>query len=199
MFGVMAPPVAVGLVLVAGILTPGYDPVARTVSRLAAPGMPAAWMAEVAIGVISMSCFSLAIALRGTPIVRLALVVSGATLCAAMIVRLDPASTTSTALHRLASGLAVLALTVAALAAARFYDRLSLGIGVAELALLLFGLAALPTSFPGWGLWERCLLALPLAWIFVMSGRLLRVKATRIVSADETMSANVASLSSTGT
>ena len=39
--GIAAPPIAVVTVLVAGAVSPGYDPLLRTVSRLAVPGMPA--------------------------------------------------------------------------------------------------------------------------------------------------------------
>jgi len=197
--GVVSPPLAVVLVLVAGAITPGYDPATRTVSRLAVPGMPEAWMAEVAIGLIAVSCFALASAQQGSRIARWALVVAGGALIGAALVRLDPGSTTSTAAHRIATGVAVLGLTIAPLAAARSYGRMSLGIGLAEIAALSLGLALLPTSFSAWGLWERGLLMLPLAWIVVMSARLLALSERKIVSADETMSANVASLSSTGT
>jgi hypothetical protein len=196
-FGVVSPPLAVVLVLVAGAITPGYDPATRTVSRLAVPGMPEAWMAEVAIGLIAVSCFALASAQQGSRISRWALVVAGGALIGAALVRLDPASTTSTAAHRIATGLAIVSLTIAPLAAARSYGRVSLGIGLAEIAALSVG-ALLPTSFSAWGLWERCLLVLPLAWIMVVSARLLVLNERKIVSADETMSANIASLSSTG-
>jgi hypothetical protein len=197
-FGVVAPPLGMVLVLVAGATTPGYDPANRTVSRLAVPGMPEAWMVEVAIGLIAVSCYALAFAQGGSPIARWAMLVAGAALIGAAIVRLDPGSTTSTAAHRIATGVAILGLTIAALAAARSYDRVSFGIGLAELAALLLGLALLPTSFSAWGLWERCLLLLPLAWIVVMSARVLVHSERKIVSADEMISASVESLSSTG-
>ena len=45
--GVASPPIAVVLVAIAAWITPGYDPVARTVSRLAVPGMPAAAMVDL--------------------------------------------------------------------------------------------------------------------------------------------------------
>jgi hypothetical protein len=196
--GLVAPPLAVVLVMVAGAITPGYDPLTRTVSRLEVPGMPETWMVELAIGLIAISCFAVAFAEHGYSLVRWALVVAAGALAGAALVRLDPASTTSTAAHRIATGIAILGLTVAPLAAARSYDRVSLGIGVAELAALSLGLALLPTSFSAWGLWERCLLVLPLAWILVMSARLLALSVRKMVSADDIISANVASLSSTG-
>src|SRR6202165_6313061 len=77
LFGVVSPPLAMALVLVAGATTPGYAPVTRTVSRLAVPGMPKAWMVEVAIGLIAVSCFALAFGLHRSAIVRSALVVAG--------------------------------------------------------------------------------------------------------------------------
>lgn len=196
--GLVSPPLAIVLVVVAGATTPDYDPATRTVSRLAVPGMPEAWMVEVAICLIAVSCFALSFALDRSPIVRWATVVAGAALIGAAMVRLDPASTTSTATHRIATGVAILGLTIAPLAAARSYDRVSFGIGLAEIAALLLGLALLPTSFSAWGLWERCLLLLPLAWIVVMSARVLATSERKVVSADEMIKPSVASLSRTG-
>jgi hypothetical protein len=196
--GLISPPLAIVLVVVAGATTADYDPATRTVSRLAVPGMPEAWMVEVAICLIAISCFALSFAQGGSPIGRWAMVVAGVALIGAAVVRLDPASTTSTAAHRIATGVAILSLTIAPLAAGRPYDRVSLGIGLAELAALLLGLALLPTSFSAWGLWERCLLLLPLAWIVVMSARVLARSERKVVSADEMISATMESLSSAG-
>ena len=93
-------------------------------------------------------------------------------------------------MHRLASALAVVGLTVAPLALARAYGPVSFAVGVAELAMLVIGLGLLATSFDGWGAWERLLLAIPLAWMVLM--------AVTIDSTDETINAKSASLSRSG-
>ena len=189
--GIAAPPIAVVTVLVAGAVSPGYDPLLRTVSRLAVPGMPAAAAVDLSIGLIGLACFGLASGLvRGAPVGRVALTVSGLALLAAAVVHLDPASAGATAMHRLASALAVVGLTVAPLALARAYGPVSFAVGVAELAMLVIGLGLLATSFDAWGAWERLLLAIPLAWMVLM--------AVTIDSTDETISAKSASLSRSG-
>jgi len=50
------------IVVVAEAISPGYDPLTRTVSRLAAPGMPAAGAVDIAIALVAVACFALAIA-----------------------------------------------------------------------------------------------------------------------------------------
>ena len=189
--GIAAPPIAVVTVLVAGAVSPGYDPLLRTVSRLAVPGMPAAAAVDLSIGLIGLACFGLASGLvRGAPVGRVALTVSGLAFLGAAVVHLDPASAGATAMHRLASALAVVGLTVAPLALARAYGPVSFAVGVAELAMLVIGLGLLATSFDGWGAWERLLLAIPLAWMVLM--------AVTIDSTDETINAKSASLSRSG-
>src|SRR5207245_6032798 len=149
--GIAAPPIAVVTVLVAGAVSPGYDPMLRTVSRLAVPGMPAAAAVDMSIGLIGLACFGLASGLaRAAPVGRIALTVSGVAFLGAAMVHLDPASVGATAMHRVASALAVVGLTVAPLALARAYGQVSFAVGVAELAMLVIGLGLLATSFePG--------------------------------------------------
>src|SRR2546421_7486524 len=189
--GIAAPPIAVVMVFVAGALSPGYDAVSRTVSRLALPGMPAAALIDAAIGLIALACFGLALALaRGSSLGRMALAVSGGALLAAAFVHLDPASAAATAVHRLASAVAVIGLTVAPLALARAYGPASFAVGVAELGMLVIGLGLLATSFDAWGAWERLLLAIPLAWMVLI--------AVTIDSTDEPINAKSASLNRSG-
>ncbi len=57
------PPIAALTVLVGGAITPGYDPMSRTVSRLAVPGMPAAAAVDDAILLIAFACVALALGL----------------------------------------------------------------------------------------------------------------------------------------
>ena len=220
--GVVAPPSAAVAVLIGGWLTPGYDPLARTISRLAEPGRPAAISVELAIALVAVTLVALAIALRpGSRGGRAALVIAGAGLLVAAAIPLDPASASGTAEHRLASTVAMLGLAGAPLAFASSLKRrrgwaayapISFAFGAAEVAVLLAGLALLPSTFADWGAWERCFLALPMGWTVLLSARLL--SARRIepmfsstaessswaskVSADETMKAAAANQSSGG-
>lgn len=219
--GVGAPAVATVVVLVAGLLTPGYDPLRRTVSRLAEPGRPAAGAVELAICLVALALIGVALSLGpGGVSGRLVLATAGIALLLAAGVRLDPASVTATTVHRLATSVAMLALTTAPLLIAptlsrrpgwHRYGRFSLGLGAAEVGLLVIGLALLPTTFSEWGAWERCFLAVPMVWMVVVSARLLRTSSTEprssmaaktswatSVSAEETMKAAAARVSNSG-
>src|ERR1700682_4076510 len=89
--GVVAPPAAAVAVLIAGWLTPGYDPFARTISRLAEPGVPAAFLAETAIAVVGVALIAIAIELGpGSGAGRALLGVAGAGLLGAAGVRAGP-------------------------------------------------------------------------------------------------------------
>lgn len=211
--GVAAPPVAAALVLAGGLMTPGYDPFARTISRLAEPGLPAAFGVELAISFVGVALVALSIGLGpGSWIGRGLLALAGASLLVAAAIRLDPTSAAATTEHRLATTVAMLALTGAPLAFAASYGRISLAFGAAEVGMLVVGLALLPTTFADWGAWERCFLALPMGWMVFISARLLRGRKTEpmfsstaedstwatSVSADDTMKAPAASQSSSG-
>lgn len=188
---IVSPPIAALTVVVAGALTPGYDPVARTISRLATPGMPFAQPVDAAICLVACSCLATAAALeRGALAGRLALVLAGCAFVATAIIHLDPTSTQATLLHRIASGVAVAGLTVGQLVLARTYGRISLLVGLAEVAMLAIALVLLALPFEAWGSWERALLALALAWIVFT--------AATMPSTDEIASASAASLSSSG-
>ena len=220
--GLVAPPAAALAVLVAGRLTPGYDPLARTISRLAEPGLPAAFLAELAIAVVGIALIALALGLGpGSRAGRALLAVAAVGLLAASAIRLDPASASATAEHRLATIVALLALTGAPFAFAFSlrrrtgwvaYGPVSFVFGAAEVGVLLVGVALLLTNFAEWGAWERTFLALPMGWIVVMSARLLSARKIEPmssstveskswasnVSVDETMKAAAVNQSSTG-
>src|SRR5438046_6363518 len=51
----IAPPIAAIIVTVAGVLTPGYDPITRTVSRLAEPGRTAAIEVDLAVYLVAFA------------------------------------------------------------------------------------------------------------------------------------------------
>lgn len=186
--GTFAPPVAAATMLIAGAVTPGYDPVARTVSRLAVPGARAAIAADAAIALAGLACLAVAFQIRGA---RAALVLAGAGFFAAAVIHLDPASGVATWSHRAASGVAVLGLTAAPLAVWRRYGRLLLALGIAEVATLALALVLLATPFNAWGAWERVLLFLVLSNLVIL--------ARAIPSTDEAASASAAAHSNAAT
>jgi hypothetical protein len=220
--GVVAPPLAAAIVLIAGWLTPGYDPLARTISRLAEPGAPAASAVELGICLVGISSMALAMALGpGSTGGRALLAIAGAVLLLAAAIRLDPASARATTEHRLATTIAMLTLSGAPLAFGRSlgrrpgwgaYGRISFAFGAGEVGMMLVGLALLPTSFAEWGAWERAFLALPMVWMVLVSARLLSASSSEPmfsstaessswaskVSADDTMKAIAASHSNGG-
>lgn len=186
-----APPLAAALVLAAGWMTPGYDPLARTISRLAEPGRPAALAVELAISMVGVALLALAVVTRpGWRGGRALLAVAGVALLVAAAIRLDPASGSATTVHRVATTVAMVALAAAPFAFAS-YGRTSLAFGVAEVGMLLLGLVLLPTTFSAWGAWERCFLALPMSWMVWLAW-------TSSVSTDDRMNAAMAGQSSRG-
>ncbi len=188
---ILSPPIAGLIILSAGALTPGYDPVSRTVSRLAVPGMPAASAVDLAILLVALSCFALVAVLRPPArSCRIALSVSGLALVVTAMVHLDPASPDPSALHRAASGVAELGLTAAALLAPGRYRRFSLAVGLAEAGILLSAPILNATSFQAWGAWQRGLFGLALSWMVLI--------AVATPSTDETTRASAATLSSSG-
>lgn len=219
MLGIAAPLLAGLVVLVGGLVTPGYDPVQRTISRLAEPGLPAAAAVGSAIFAVGLALLGLAIALRPEAIAgRILLAIAGASLVLAAAVPLDPASEHATTVHRAATTIAMLALVSVPLVFApslrrregwRGYGPLSFWLGAAAIGVFLIGLALLPTAF-ALGAWERCFLAVPMAWTVLVSWRLLHTSSTdpilastagnasspASVSALETMNAAAASPSS---
>ena len=118
------------------------------------------------------------------------LAIAGAGLLVAAAIRLDPVSQSATTEHRVATTFAMLALAGAPFAFAS-YGRISVVVGIAEVAMLLVGLALMPTTFGAWGAWERCFLALPMAWIVWLAWM-------RSASADDALKAAAASPSSRG-
>lgn len=137
------------------------------------------------------------------------------------LTRVMTRSSARSAGHRVATIIAIVGLAGAPLAfgsslkhrrAWGAYGRISFAFGAAEVGMLLVGLGLLTTTFADWGAWERGFLALPMVWMMLMSGRLLRARTTEPrssstaensswasnISADETMKAAAASHSSGG-
>jgi uncharacterized protein DUF998 len=179
---VASPPIAASLVLLAQSMTPGYDPLRRTVSRLATPGMPAAELVGIAMVLVALACFALALRLEsGRGSARAVLAVAGLAFLVAAAIHLDPASGSATSAHRVASGIAVLGLTVAPLALARDYGAIFLVAGAAEVAMLAVAALLLATPFAAWGAWERALLATALTWMVLIALRSVSADATNSV------------------
>lgn len=175
-FSVLAVLVAAALtVFAAALLTPGYDMLTTTISRLAVPGRPAAGAVDAAIAGAGLACFALAIA---TGAARATLALAGAGFAAAALVHLDPSSAIATSGHRAASAVAVTGLVLAPLQLARAYGRVSGMLGVLEAAILAAGGVLLFTPFPWWGAWERTLLAVALAWMVAIAARIAFTAAT---------------------
>ncbi len=173
-----APPLAAIVVLLAGAVTPGYNPVNRTISRLAVPDAPAALAVDLAIWMVAFSCFALAFALVGqSTLCRVALTVAGCALIATALIHLGRTTTLLTTAHRLSSGLAVVALTAAALALSGPYQRVSRAVGAIEMALLASGTVLLLTPFDAWGAWQRVVLAVALGWVVFVAATIRTVEA----------------------
>jgi hypothetical protein len=187
---IAGPFVAAATVLIAEASTPQYSAITYTVSRLAAPGMPRAGAIEFAILITALACFALGAV---DPQSRRPLAVAGAALLLAAIFRYAPSSTAMTLVHRMWTAVALAAFVVAPL----IHGRFSRAVAGAEIALLVAAPLLLATQFDAWGLWERCLLAIPLGWMTVVAVHSLRAERT-IVSSDEMISAAAASFSSTG-
>ena len=168
MIAIVTASIAALTVAIAGMLTPGYDPMTRTISRLASPGMPYAGAVAFAIVLVALSCFALAAALTyQSARLRAALVVAACALLVTAAVHLDPASATATAIHRLASGVSALALAISPALMKRPYPRPSLIVGMVEAGVLATAPVLVVTPFNAWGAWERMLLALALAWLLL--------------------------------
>jgi hypothetical protein len=190
--GVSAPLFAAVVVLVGGLVTPGYDPAQKTISHLAEPGLPAAALVGAAISVVGLALLVLALAMGPKAVAgRLLLGVAGVALLLAAAVPLDPASAQGTTIHRTATTIAMVALVAGLLAFAPAlrrregwsgYGLLSLALGASAIGMLLIGLAMLPTTFAV-GAWERCFLALPITWMALVSARLLVTNSTQRISA----------------
>lgn len=169
-FATVAPPAAALTVLAAGVATPGYDPLVRTVSRLAVPGAPAALATDLAIALAGLACAAVAIEVQRPA--RLALLAAGAGFMVAAVVHLDPGSEAATWSHRAASAVAMLGLTAAPLVLWRDYGRVLLMLGIAEVLVLALAPVLLAAAFYDWGAWERVLLVLALTSLVIVARRM---------------------------
>src|SRR6266702_2828893 len=151
---------------------------------LAESGRPAAIEVDLAVYLVAFALLMLAVSTRR----RGLLAVAGCALVVVASVHLDPTSAAATAAHRLASGVAMLALTAAPFRVADTHARYSRALGVAMIALLAIAVVLVPSGFSAWGLWERAFLVVAMAFVMVMSR----------FSAEEAMNAPAAIVSRSG-
>jgi hypothetical membrane protein len=184
--GVACPPAAAAVLLAAGWLSPGYDPVRTTVSHLGQHGQPFALAVNLTFAALGVAYLGVAWALRrslgpraraGSCVVALA----GLALVGVAIVSRDPAHPIP---HRAVALTLFLALALAPLllggclrADPRWarHARLSLATFAASAALLVAGAAGLVHGGLPAGAWERAFTGLNLAWLVAVAAGLLRV------------------------
>ena len=183
MLGLAAPLAAALIVAWAGTVTPGYDPATRTISRLAEPGLPAAGEVDLALYLVATALLGLAVVRRP----RMWISIAGVSMLFVATIHLDQMSAATTSAHRLASAIAMLALTRAS-----FDQRVSRIFGWMLVVLLLAAPVLLIAGFADWGVWERCFAVVSIGSVMVMA-------ATAMLSSDERMRAPAATTSAPGT
>jgi hypothetical protein len=185
---IAGPAVAGAASLIVARMNPTYDPIHRSVSRLAAIGVPGGSVMDAAIAFLGVSLVSMAIAMRwgrtdGLPAV--AVLVAGLSFVGASIIRLDPPSPATA--HRAFTAVALLGLTLAPLSvwlsqprpgSDPTYRRASGLIGLLALIGLVGVTGLLVEGFPG-GLWERAMAGLTLGWIELTAVRLLLARGSQ--------------------
>ncbi|HEY7201640.1 MAG TPA: DUF998 domain-containing protein [Candidatus Dormibacteraeota bacterium] len=183
--GVACPPAVAAVLLAAGWLSPGYDPVRFTISHLGQRGQPFALEVNLSIAALGLAYVAVAWALDRAlgPRARAgaaALAVAGAALVGVALVSRNPAHPIP---HRAVALVLFLSLAVAPLlvaAAARREARwrrhaaLSLATVAASAAMLVVGgLGVVLGGVPA-GAWERVFTGVNLAWLTVVAAGLLR-------------------------
>lgn len=186
--GAAVPPIAAVAVAVIGMQTPGYDPLHRTVSRLAEPSAPYGLVAKLILAALGISIIAVAWALdrrlaaRG-PAGSLPLAIAGAALVGVALVSRDAGHPAVLAAHRLLAIVLFCALAIAPLLAAGRLRRdpafsayatpsvATSGVSIALIAIAVAGVlgGALPS-----GVWERTFIGLNLIWVTLLSVRLMR-------------------------
>ena len=188
--GAAVPSMAAVAVAVIGVQTPGYDPLHRTVSRLAEPGAPYAVAVKLILVALGLSIIAVAWALDRRLITRgpagtLPLAVAGAALVGVALVSRDSAHPAVLAAHRLIAIILFCTLAIAPLLAAGRLRRdpafsglatpsvATSGVSIALIAIAVAGVVAggLPS-----GAWERTFVGLNLVWVTLLSVRLMRAR-----------------------
>jgi len=179
---------ATALLAVIGWQTPGYDPVRRTVSRLAEPGAPFALEARLVLASLGLSLIAVAWALdrrltSGAAVRALPLAIAGFGMVGVGLVSRDAAHPAVLALHRLIAValFCMLAAAPAALAGRlradpsfRGYATASIAVGGLSMALIAVGVLGVVRGGLPSGAWERTFIGLNLGWVTLLAIRLLR-------------------------
>jgi hypothetical membrane protein len=183
--GVACPPAAAAVLLLAGWLSPGYDPVRTTLSHLGQRGQPFALAANLTFAALGLAYVGVAWAL-GRSLGRRAwagaglLAVAGIALVGVAIVSRDPARPVP---HRVVALVLFLALALAPLLVAgrlRLDPRwtrhagLSLATFAGSAALLVVGVVGVVHGGLPAGAWERAFTGLNLVWLTAVAAGLLR-------------------------
>jgi hypothetical membrane protein len=183
--GVAGPPAAAAVLLLAGWLSPSYDPVRSTISHLGQRGEPYALAVNASMAGLGLAYLAVAWALerslgRDARIGAAVLAVAGAALVGVALVHRDPVRPVP---HRAVALVLFLALALAPLALAgrlrrephwRRHAALSLATVAISAALLVVGLAGVVLGGLPAGAWERLFTGLNLAWLAVLAAGLLR-------------------------
>jgi hypothetical membrane protein len=176
--GVCVPPVAAAVLLAAGWLSPGYDPVRTTVSHLGQHGQPFALAVDLTFAALGLAYAGVAWMLART-LGRAAwpgaglLAVAGAAFVGVAVVSRDPVHPVPHRAVALALFLAI-ALAPLVLAGRLRLRALSLATFAASSALLVAGVVGLVHGGLPAGAWERVFTGINLAWLVVVAAGLLR-------------------------
>ena len=186
--GAAVPPIAAVAVAVIGMQTPGYDPLHRTVSRLAEPGAPYGLAVKLILAALGLSIIAVAWALdrrltaRG-PAGALPLAIAGAALVGVALVSRDAGHPAVLAAHRLLAIVLFCALAIAPLLAAgrlrqdpafSAYATPSVATSGASIALIAIAVAGVLGGALPSGVWERTFIGLNLIWVTLLPVRLMR-------------------------
>lgn len=183
--GVTCPPTVAAVLMLAGWLSPRYDPVRTTISHLGQRGQPFALAVNLSLAALGLSCVAVAWALGRSlgPRARgggALLAVAGLALVGVALVSRDPARPGP---HRAVALVLFLALALAPLLVGaglrreprwRRHAVLSLVTVAASSALLLVGVAGVVHGGLPAGAWERTFTAVNLAWLTAVAAGLLR-------------------------
>jgi hypothetical membrane protein len=183
--GVACPPAVAAVLGLAGWLSPRYDPVRTTISRLGQHGQPFALPVNLSLAVLGLAYLAVAWALAralgpragaGSAVLALA----GLALVAVALVSRDPARPGP---HRAVALVLFLALALAPLLVAvrlrghprwRRQAALSLVTVAASFTLLLAGAAGMLHGGLPAGAWERTFTGVNLVWLTAVAAGLLR-------------------------
>jgi len=190
--GAVVPVLATLVLAVIGWQTPGYDPIRRTVSRLAEPGAPFALEVKLVLVSLGLSLVAVAWALdrrltRGAAARTLPLAIAGLGIVGVALISRDAAHAAVLALHRLIAVALFCALATAPLVMAgrlradpslRGYAMPSVATAGLSIALIAVGVLGVVLGGLPSGAWERAFLGLNLAWVTLLAIRLLRAGPT---------------------